>query len=528
MRTQKVSNSLMRNGVSEALSRIHAIMEQKGSHILHTNDIERRDRELLVRNHWLQEIIQGWYLVVRPDVLPGDSTAWYANFWDFLRIYLQHYYGQEYCLSAECSIDLHIGSLVIPKQVIVMAKKGRGVPLELLFGTSLLVYATKNLPEQREEKRGLQVMSLAYALCKVTPFYFETTPQDAEIALRSVTDFSELFHVIERHQFKNGAERLVGAYRFLGNDAVAEELKNGLKNIGLSITEKNPFIKDGPILPKKRYASPYAARIFALWKQFRQVVIDNFPAPPGLPKNIPLYLQQVAEIYVKDAYNSLSIEGYKVNKELIERVKNGIWQSEQNHGESKERNALAALGYYRAFLTVKDSIEQILGGSSAATVAQRDLPKWYQNLFYPSVEAQIISPSELMGYRRHQVYIRASRHMPPAKDYLLDTMEAFFQCLQEEDHPGVRAILGRFLFVYIHPYMDGNGRTGRFLMNAMLASGGYPWTIIQVVHRNHYFTALESASVDANILPFTQFVASEMLNKPAENVAAFLKSHLNE
>jgi len=37
-------------------------------------------------------------------------------------------------------------------------------------------------------------------------------------------------------------------------------------------------------------------------------------------------------------------------------------------------------------------------------------------------------------------------------------------------------VLGHFIFVYIHPYMDGNGRVGRFLMNAMMASGGYLWT----------------------------------------------------
>lgn len=59
--------------------------------------------------------------------------------------------------------------------------------------------------------------------------------------------------------------------------------------------------------------------------------------------------------------------------------------------------------------------------------------------------------------------------------------------------------------------MDGNGRTGRFLMNIMLASRGYPWTLIHVTNRSKYFKALGSASVEGNILPFTQFVASEML-----------------
>lgn len=61
--------------------------------------------------------------------------------------------------------------------------------------------------------------------------------------------------------------------------------------------------------------------------------------------------------------------------------------------------------------------------------------------------------------------------------------------------------------------MDGNGRIGRFLMNAMLASGGYPWTIIHVQHRQTYLTALEAASVEGNILPFVQFILSEVINR---------------
>ena len=65
-----------------------------------------------------------------------------------------------------------------------------------------------------------------------------------------------------------------------------------------------------------------------------------------------------------------------------------------------------------------------------------------------------------------------------------------------------------FIFVYIHPYPDGNGRIGRFLMNAMLASGGYPWTIIPLAEREKYMSTLESASVEQNIKPFAQFLAS--------------------
>ena len=74
----------------------------------------------------------------------------------------------------------------------------------------------------------------------------------------------------------------------------------------------------------------------------------------------------------------------------------------------------------------------------------------------------------------------------------------------------VRAVLGHFIFVYIHPYADGNGRIGRFLMNLMLASGGYNWTVIRVEHRQDYMASLEKASVQSGIAAFTKFVAKEM------------------
>ena len=89
-------------------------------------------------------------------------------------------------------------------------------------------------------------------------------------------------------------------------------------------------------------------------------------------------------------------------------------------------------------------------------------------------------------------------------------MEALFAALIGEDHPGVRAVLGHFAFVFIHPYPDGNGRIGRFLMNAMLASGGYPWSVIRVTRRADYMAALEEASTNGDIAAFSRFVAQEM------------------
>jgi Fic family protein len=98
-------------------------------------------------------------------------------------------------------------------------------------------------------------------------------------------------------------------------------------------------------------------------------------------------------------------------------------------------------------------------------------------------------------------------HVPLNPDAVRDAMPTLFDLLREEVNPAVRVVLGHFFFVYIHPYMDGNGRIGRFLMNLMMAAGGYPWIVIRVGDRSRYMTALERASVGTDIAPFTDFLA---------------------
>lgn len=92
--------------------------------------------------------------------------------------------------------------------------------------------------------------------------------------------------------------------------------------------------------------------------------------------------------------------------------------------------------------------------------------------------------------------VSVQRHVP-----------AFFDLLTEETEPAVRVVLGHFIFVYIHPYMDGNGRMGRLLMNTMMAAGGYPCTVIPLPERNAYMASLKKGSVGEDIGPFADLVA---------------------
>lgn len=96
-------------------------------------------------------------------------------------------------------------------------------------------------------------------------------------------------------------------------------------------------------------------------------------------------------------------------------------------------------------------------------------------------------------------------------------MPELVELLRAEREAGVRAVLGHFMFVYIHPYMDGNGRMGRFLKNPMLASGGYPWTVVPVERRDDYLKTLEAASVGQNVRPFSEFLGG--LARETQNAA---------
>lgn len=89
-------------------------------------------------------------------------------------------------------------------------------------------------------------------------------------------------------------------------------------------------------------------------------------------------------------------------------------------------------------------------------------------------------------------------------------MPTLFKLISEEKHAAARAVLGHWLYGYIHPYPDGNGRTARFLMNVLLASGGYPWTVIRVEDRARYMGALESASVGNDIGPFAELLREQV------------------
>jgi hypothetical protein len=483
-------------------------LQDRGIVAIKSSELSRVHRERLLKNNFLREVTKGWYLAVPSNEQLGDSTSWYTSYWSFCSGYLNDRYGDSYCLSAEQSLQLHSGNRTVPQQLIIRSLEGPNGKTPLPYNTSLFTVKS-TLPDtaEIEKAEGIRMLTLPSSLIHCSPVMFTKFPTDTRTALSMIRDSSDILGLLLDGGHSTISGRLAGAFRNIGRRKIADDIIKTMQMAGYDIRETDPFKSTSPVILDARGVSPYVNRIKLMWNEMREVVIEHFPKAPGLPDDHEKYMKGVEEIYVTDAYHSLSIERYRVTPELIESVRSGEWDIDKNEEDRRQRDAMVARGYWQASQKVRESIRRILNKENSGKVANKDHGEWYRELFAPSVTANILKPSDLAGYRNEQVFISQSKHVPLNVNAVRDTMPVLFELLQSEPEVSVRAVLGHFIFVYIHPYMDGNGRMGRFLMNVMLASGGYPWTVIPVEERKIYMEALEKASVENDIEPFAAYLA---------------------
>ena len=487
-------------------------LQAKGRRVFRSREFSRVDRERLLKNGFLQSVMKGWLISASPGTREGDSTPWYASFWEFCARYCEQRFGEAWHLAPEQSLLLQSGDTSIPRQVVIYSPKAANNTLDLPFDTSLFDLRQKSMPpgETVILQDGLRLYSPAAALIKVTESFYQQHPVEAQIILSGFTDASEPLRFLLAGGHSAVAGRIAGAFRSIGKGGIADEIVSAMKAADYSVQERDPFDSDQQLPAIAPATPPVVARLQALWDCSRGVVLDNLPDAPGLPKDRARYLKAVDDIYTTDAYHSLSIEGYRVTPELIERVRSGAWNPDEHEADKESRGALAARGYWQAFQAVKRDVAEVLSGTEPGGLVRRTHREWYRELFQPCVAAGIIRAEALAGYRNDAVFLRNSRHVPPRWQSVSDATGALFTLMEEETEPAAGAVLGHWLFGYLHPYSDGNGRMARFLMNVMLASGGYPWTVIRVEDRTAYLAALEAASIENDIKPFAKFIAKRI------------------
>jgi len=489
------------------------LLQATGARVFTSDQLSRVSRERLLKHGFLQEVMRGWLISASPSGAPGDTTPWFASFWEFCRRYCDDRFGDAWYLSPEQSLLLHAENTAIPKQVILSSPAANNNRVDLLFATSFFALKAKAMPaaQDLDVLHGLRVYRPEAALIRVTEEFFSQYPVEAQVVLQGIREPSVLLARLLGGGHAVIAGRIAGAFRRIRQPAVADEIVAAMQIADHDVRESDPFDARARTSAVVHASSPIIARLQTLWAAARDPVLAEL-SHVRRPRrgSADAALRQIDGVYQLDAYHSLSIEGYEVKPALIARVATGAWDPEREAADRDSANALAARGYWLAFQRVRDAIARILYNSGDVRLLRTAHRDWYRELFNPHVAAGLLGASMLAGYRTQPVFLRGSRHVPPRAELLRDAMPALFDLIEGEPEPLVRAVLGHWLIGYIHPFPDGNGRVARFLMNALLVASGHRWTVIRVEERASYLAALEAASVGGDVQPFARFVATQM------------------
>ena len=111
-------------------------------------------------------------------------------------------------------------------------------------------------------------------------------------------------------------------------------------------------------------------------------------------------------------------------------------------------------------------------------------------------------------YRTENVIISGAKHIPPSFLNLDEEMKSLIKWYNEDNsHPIEKSAKLHSIFVKIHPFIDGNGRTSRLLMNFEVMKKGYLPIIIKAESRLNYYDALDKASVKGDYTDFVKLIA---------------------
>ena len=491
-------------------------LQATGRRVYRSAELGRLHRLRLLEAGFVRSPMDGWLYATTPGDSPEDPTAWYAAFWEFVAAYGRQRFGEDWTVSPEQSLRLHAGNTSVPEQVILCSPRGINRPQPLAFSTSLLLL--RRLPAPLETahdvvvRDGLRLLGVEAALLRVPESFYQRHPVEAQACLRQLTDSSGLLHRLLEGGHSAIAGRIAGALRRVGRPEFADAILATMKRCLYDVRERDPFAGRPVLATRTRNPADTAGRLEVLWHTARETLRAGGP-PRGRcevhPDTATETLSAIEAVRAEDTYHSLALEGYRVTRPLVAQVLAGKGGLPSVPKEGTLREVLAIRGYSQAFDLVKDAARRVLAGESAAVLARAGHVAWYRALFEPGVDAGLLPATRLAGYRQGPVALRGSRYSPPRAELVPGAMAMLFDQFEAEPEPRARCVLAHWLFGYLHPYADGNGRSARLLMNLLRLEAGLPWLIVAVESRSDYLEALDRASLQFDVLPLAHFLERE-------------------
>jgi len=204
-------------------------------------------------------------------------------------------------------------------------------------------------------------------------------------------------------------------------------------------------------------------------------------------------LNELQQFYrIGFTYSSNALEG----NSLTESETKVIIEDGLTIGGKTIREHSEALGHSEAYTYLNTLIKK-------NTITEHNILELHR-LFYYRIDVK-----KAGKYRKQQVYISGTDYLPPKYTEIPDLMKKFVQGipdLKEKLHPVTLAAKLHERIATIHPFIDGNGRTARLLMNLSLMQNGYPIVIIPPILRNDYIASIRLANT-GNTEPFFDFIS---------------------
>ena len=251
---------------------------------------------------------------------------------------------------------------------------------------------------------------------------------------------------------------------------------------------------DGRSLRGKEIPEQYAA-LFATVDEMKAELDRRRPLTSGELKRLQ------DEFLVEFTYNSNAIEGNTLTLQETALALEGV-----TIDQKPLKHHLEAVGHRDAFLYVVSLV------SEKVPVSERIIREIHALVL-------IDRPEDKGVYRRIPVKIMGAQHEPPQPYLVPVQMERLIADFSNGNrHIIETAALFHLIFEGIHPFIDGNGRTGRLLLNLMLMQAGYPPIDVKFTDRRKYYACFDSYYRDND--------ASPMVNMVGEYVKERLSQYL--
>ncbi len=219
----------------------------------------------------------------------------------------------------------------------------------------------------------------------------------------------------------------------------------------------------------------------------KTILDQHRPLDPAIVRNLR------EDLIVRWTYHSNAIEGNTLTLRETKVALEGI-----TIGGKSLREHLEAVNHRDAILLLEDLVQKA-----------EPLSEWtIRSLHHLILKG--IDDDNAGRYRTINVRIAGASHLPPDQVMVPELMERFIAWYREEAaslHPVERAARVHSDFVKIHPFVDGNGRSSRLLMNLELVKAGYPAAVLPVEKRLAYYEALDQDHAHGNQVPFLELMA---------------------